>query len=810
MELTFLRGALPMTKTFTWSARDERYTSSPYPMLQQVTSFTRNVDSLDELATALVEAGREGACLLKGSLDRPLLNESRAAHSVDRAHEWVVFDFDSVDCEPTFDGAISALGKYLPKVCTQSDCVIQLSSSAFRQDAERLSAHVFMLLEEPKTTTELTDWLTHINFKAPLIDELRLTDSGMSLHFPLDRTVTSPAKLIYIAPPRCVGFKPRIDQHVIVNDSVHRRLKVPPYIPVFPDTISEKVNELRTKAGMPARPWHVRSAHGIEILADAEPCVVHDLRPSGSGFIRFNMNGGDSMAYFINVREPALIGNFKGEPYLHTAQVAPDLFKSLTKAAHSLPAKIPPATIEPLAFYATNRDSTIYIGSYDREHDKLRLDASNAGAASSWLASFGVPRAANLPHYDLDYDMESEIRFEDGYPIINLYRRTDYIKRFADVKERSIACKREALHAVAEAAPTWYRVIRSAVGSDDKAMLHFINWLAAIFQTRDRTMTAWVLHGTQGTGKGLIVHHLMRPLFGEEAVTQTQFNLLKTDFNGYMRGKLIVVFNETEMPRNGDWSDLRAKLYDWITEPIIPIHEKGKDIHDERNYANIILCANSSRPVVIEEGDRRFNVGAYQSERLFLRPNEYAALAEGRELEPFAELLGKWMIDEEMLLRPYGAEDKARIVDATHGLMDAIARAIREGDVKFFVDNRPDALQLRTDFNGKVAPINEYNDLLKSMLEGTLNVLHINDLYVLFRTVALGSKGFPESKADQRRLYQRYSLLGEQVLKCRRTEKAKRGMNAPTWVISKALRAEMKELLEPDASNVTPLRRSEA
>jgi len=810
MELTFLRGALPMTKTFTWSNRDERYTTSPYPMLQQVTSFTRDVTSLDEFATALGEAANEGACLLKGSLDRPLNNESRAGHSVERPHEWLVFDFDGVDCGPTFDGAVAALGKYLPKECREVDCIVQMSSSAFRPDTTHLSAHVFMLLDEPKTTKELTEWFTRINFTPPLDSELRLTDSGMSLHFPLDRTVTSPSKLIYIAPPRCVGFKPRLDKHIAINDAAKRALKVPKYIPVFPDVISEKINALRAKNGMAPREWRTRVAHGMEIMIDAEPCVVHDVRTSGSGYIRFNMNGGDSLAYFINVREPALIGNFKGEPYLHTAQAAPELFKALTKAAHSLPPKIPPATIEPLAFYATNRESTVFIGTYDREHDVLRLDPSNNTAALSWMASFGAPKFGNLPHYDLTYDMASEIRFEDGYPVINLYKRTDYIKRFADVAERPVPCEPVSLRAFAEASPTWYRVIRSAVGSDDTAMLYFINWVAAIFQKRDRTTSAWVLHGTQGTGKGLVLWNLLRPLFGETSITQTRFGLLKTDFNGYMRGKLIVAFNEVEMPKSGDWSDIRAKLYDWITEPVIPIHEKGKDIYDEPNFSNIILCANSMRPIVIEDGDRRFNVGVYQDQRLFLQPNEYAAIADGRDLESVAKFLGEWQVNADMLIRPFGAADKARIIDATHSLVDAIARAIREGDVQFFVDNRPDVLQLRTDFNGRVVPINEYNELLKAMADDTLNMLHVADLYVLFRTVALGNKGFPESKAEQRRVYQRYGLLSEQVIRCKRTGKAKRGINAPHWIISKALRAELNELFSADTSNVTPIRRSEA
>lgn len=805
MRLTFLRASLPLTKTIAWSPRDEQFTTRPYPLVSHVTSESCEVTDIDSFATSLAVAGAKGWCLLKGSLDAPLVDESRAGHSLEIPHEWVVFDFDGVDCEPSFEGAEQAISKYLPRACHDVDAVIQLSSSAARADARKLSCHIFMQLEEPRTTHELTDWLTAVNFTQPLKDELRLTDSGMALHYALDRSVASPAKLIYIAPPRCVGFTPRITEHVQVLTGRRHKVTLDKISPPSSDDQRAMLNALRAAAGMPEREWKTRFADGREILASADPCVVHDIKPSGSGFIRFNMNGGDSLAYFINVREPGLIGNFKGEPYLSTAQVAPDLFKALTKAAHALPVKLPPAEIEPLAFYATNRESTIYIGHYDREHDELRVDASNIGAAQSWLASFGVPRTANLPHYDLTCDMTSDIRFEDGYPIINTYRATDYIKQFADA-ERGLPCNKGALGLTAEAAPTVMRIMRWALGANDNATLYFFNWLAAVFQRRDRTMTAWVLHGRQGTGKGLLLHHVLRPLFGDGQVVQTLFHILGTSFNGYMRGKLIVAFNETDMSRSTDWSTTRSKLYDWITEPTITIHEKGKDAVEERNYANLIFCSNSPRPVQIEDGDRRFNVGEFQSERLFITPNEYAALAEHRELDALAKALGRWQIDEQMLLKPYSTDAKARIYEATHSLVDAIAKAIHEGDVRFFVDNRPDAIQLRTDFNGRVLPMREYDELLVAMRDDTLNVLHPNDLYVLFRIVTGLDRSFPEGKAQQRRVYDRYGLLSTTVVKSKRTHKAVRGLPAPQWRCSKEVAAEITELLQAKTDNVVNLR----
>lgn len=810
MQLTFLRAALPLTKTIAWSPRDEQYTTKPYPLISRVSSELREVTDAASFAASLLAAADAHWSLLKGSLDAPLSNESRAGHAVDAPHEWVVFDFDGVDCEPSFEGALQAITKYLPRECHDVDCVVQLSSSAFRRDTTRLSCHVFMLLEEPRTTHELTDWLTAQNYRLPLKDEVRLNDSGMSLHYPLDRSVASPAKLIYIAAPRCIGFEPSIKDHIRVFNGRKRCAALDKVAPPPQADQHALLNALREAAGMPAREWKTRFADGKEILFNAEPCVIHDIKPSGDGFIRFNMNGGDSQAYFINIREPALIGNFKGEPYLQTAQVAPDLFKSLTKAAHALPQRLPPPTLEPLAFYATNRESTIFIGSYDREHDELRVDPASIGAAQSWLAAYGVPRTANLPHYDLTCDMTSSIRFEDGYPIINLYRQTEYMKQFAAPAAHDLPCNKGVLGLMAEAAPTTMRIMRHALGSNDNALLYFVNWVAAVFQRRDRTMTAWVLHGRQGTGKGLIVHHVMRPLFGESAVTQTLFHILNTSFNGYMRGRLIVAFNETEMSKAVDWSTTRAKLYDWITEPSIVIHEKGRDAVEEKNCANLILCSNSARPVLIEDGDRRFNVGEFQHERLFLQPNEYARLAEQTELPKIAEFLGRWQVSDEMLLKPYSTDAKEKIYEATHSLVDAVGKAINGGDAQFFVDNRPDAVQLRTDFNGRVLPMHEYDELLIAMRDDNLNVLHVNDLYVLFRVVLGADKTFSDVKAQQRRIYARYGLLDQTVIKSKRTKKAIRGRAAPQWLMSRELAAEITALTTSNSTaNVVPMRKGE-
>lgn len=813
MELTFLSGPVALTKAITFSARTQTFTVSAYPLVQKVTSHTEQVTSLADFAAALIKHGAQGRALLKGNLDGLLENESRAGHWVDAPHEWVVFDFDKVACAPTIDGVREAIKRYLPACCHDVDCLVQLSSSCYRPDAAKLSAHIFMRLDSPVPTARLNQWITWINFNSPLKDELSLTDSGMALHFPLDRSVNVPSKLIYVAPPRCHGFTPAVDTPFTLLDGARRTLALPAFTPVGPEVVSETIGALRASAGLPERPYRTRMLKGVEVMVDAEECVIHDIKPSGEGYIRFNMNGGDSLAYYINLKEPNLIGNHKGEPFLVTEAVAPDLYKALVKKAKALPANaMQTCAMEPLAFYATNRGSQLYVGTYDRENDILRLDPSVKDAAFSWLMSFGAPIKPNFPHYDLVFDMQSDLRFEDGYPVINLFRRTSLMKQYGSLTP-SIPVDLELVRQLKKAAPVTYRVLDSVLGNNQTAVMFFLNWLAAIFQRRTRTNTGWVLSGTEGTGKGFVTNYIMRHLFGDECVTQQQYEHVNDKFNEFLEGRLVVSLNEAAMSKTIDRDKVMSKLREWITEPQIVIRGMHKAGREATNHANFIVCSNDRRPIVVPEGDRRWNFGEYQTERMKVNANELAIVTEGREMDAFAQLLGLIMIDDERLNTPYEGETKQRVYEATHSLLDRTARAINEGDVEFFLEVRPSTVQLQTDYLGRSLPTADYDRLLRAMLDGSLKALRHEDLYVLFRMVTITEKQFPETKAAQRQIFQRYGLLGasSKTVFDPRFGRSVRGIPAPKWNVTdtaKEMAAEIFQSSEADAPRVRPIRKT--
>lgn len=781
MRLTFLSAAVPLTKSIALSPTTGEYTTSSYPMVSKMTSHEEEVDDMMGFARALVRHGKAARCLLKGDLDRQLVDESRAGHAVLQGdHTWVCFDFDKVDCPPTFEGAILAIEKYLPPQAHDVDCVIQLSASCFHPEAKYLSAHVFMKLDQPMSTQQLSDWLLTLNFTEEGKKQLRLSDSQLVLSYPIDRSVASPAKLLYIAPPRTIGFKPDSSEFVQFLPGDRRSLTIPAFKPVTPEDVRRELNRLREAIGLPPKDFQTVSIAGQEFFKDIdEEVTIHDVKVSASGHLRFNINGGDSMAYYIDLKAPHVIGNFKGEPFMHTNIVAKKFYDSLKKAAPAAAkahARISDGT-EVLAFYATNRGSAVYVGTYDRTNDILRVDRSNTEAAHAWLVAHGAPLKATLPHYDLLHDIGSDVRYEDGYPVINMYARTEFLKLYGQL-DRTIQLD-DVVNALRQTCPVTYKILFSVCGSDEETLRRYINWLGYIFQTREKPGSAWLFHGTEGTGKGFMVQHILTPLFGEDQVVQVLMKDVTGNFNSLLEGKLIVNIDEASLSKTSDPVEVMSRLRNWITENKTVINEKNRVEQVVRSFANWIVTSNDNRPIIVPPGDRRWNVAPRQETRINVYPNEYATLIQGTELPQFAQLMGGLQVDEILTRNPENNQAKKNLFEATHGIPDAVALALKDGNTSFFLAARPTAAQLAT---GKaLLPMMEYDDLLRGMLNGDFNTITQSDLYVLFKVAINDDRQFPENVTAQRKLYRRLNLTDFGPRYCRRQGKTVYSLAAPAW-----------------------------
>lgn len=783
MRVTTLSARIPLTKTIAYNAGTDAVHVAPYPMVKNMTSHAHVVATLKEFERVIREAAKQGHCLLKGNLDTVLKNESRADHSVDEPHEWAVFDFDKVDCAPTLEGALSAMHKYLPAEVQNVDAIVQLSASCFAPNATHLSCHIFVLLEQPVESSVLKSYFEHINLTR-IKDEISLTDSCLALHFPLDRTVAVPSKLIYIAPPRCVGYTSEIKDAIHFIKGTRRKLLIPAFVAPSTEQLHTLRDELRDKAQLPKMTGSIVSKNGVEyLIGSKEACVIHDIRKSGDLYLRFNMNGGDSQAYYINLREPHIIGNFKGEPFYYTKDVAPDLYKSLTKSARALTNQN--SSIEAFAFYCTNRNSAVYIGSYNRETDELTVNPSNESAAMSWMRSFGMPPMP-LPHMQLVYDMHSNTRYEPGFPLINMYKQSDFIKEFGNIERIRPADQMLVPH-LKGSCPVIYKTLYSITGDSNEAVLQFVHWLAYVFQKRTKPQTAWLLHGVEGTGKGTLYYKILEPLLGNRECTIVMYKDTEGEFNQFMEGKLMICIDECELGMKRDADELASRFRNWITEPTIQIRAMREGLREAPSNCAFILFANSPKPLKLPKHDRRYNVGERQDHRLMFTPNEYAVIEQGEELPAFAQILGELIVEDKIVkLSLYGGESKERIINASQSLMDRVIGAIKAGDGDFFFENQPHDIQMRTDYANKSLPIKEYQLLLDAMVNGTLNVLTKVDLYVLMRVVMPDVKDFPENPAQQKRIFDLHDLSPKPHKShwCKRKKKTIACIQAPEWKVS--------------------------
>lgn len=522
----FLGAALPLTKTFVQS--EGVLTASPYPHVSRVTSYHEQASSLQDFKGLLEQHARKNHCLFNGHLKAPLKQESRAGKTDVRPREWVVFDFDKVEAGDSAE----VVRRYLPAECQQVSYIAQLSASMFRPDVDLWSGHIFMLLKQPIEAPRLRQWFETLNFQVPALEQqIRLSDSLQALHWPLDRTVAYDSKLIYIAPPKCVGFKPAIQQHITLVRKKQPALSIPNFLPIDHTTIRQKINQLRRSQGLDEVSYSLRMFDGHEVFDETDVHSVEGIKTSGDHYIRFNLNGGDSYAYFIDLRAPELIRNFKGEPYLKTADAAPDLWKRLRVLAPQAVRKQPlDDSTEVLAFYASNQSSAIKFGTFAPGDRQLTLYNGTIDSAKAWLDEYGLVRPGRLPHYNLIFNPLSDIQFVPGLTTINTFRATDYM-----VRERTVS-QPSTLRDI----PTLTnKILRSMLGDPDDAVLaHFINWLAYIFQTRQKAQTAWVLHGRTGTGKGTFIRNILTPLFGPENVRTVQFGLVTWKVAGTLLRKV--------------------------------------------------------------------------------------------------------------------------------------------------------------------------------------------------------------------------------------------------------------------------------
>lgn len=683
MQITFLSASVPLTKTYN-KLPDGTVEKSSYPNVWEVTSHYENVSTLAEFKAAIDKHATEGHCLLKGNTVRPLTKGSRK-DSTDRnaLTEFLCLDFDGIEpstMRSTEDGApivVSVTVDYLLSALGLSDTsyILQWSGS-MGIGSSQLRCHVFVMLAKPLSAPLIKQWLIQKNHEVQILREHQaLTRTGCALTWGLDITACQSDKLIYIAPPiikgmkNPLGAKPRISIVEKKNPTFALHTTSINSVDQNRTLTDARVIELREQDGLPKRKLTYKHIGNHEVLSKPGECTVTGVKVD-RGFVYLNLDGGDSWGYFHPENNPDFIHNFKGEPTYLTKELLPSYWETLQTQAY----RVTSSGVVHLAFL-DRLTSTYYRGTYTPETDTLDiLPAKTETILRHYAEANGLRLGNIIPEWTTSFNPLNPERVDFDTRTVNTFERTPYMKQ---VVKRTPACP-----------PKIASIISHVMAKDAKAIDHFVNWLACIAQYLNRTRTAWVFQGTQGTGKGILFERVLAPIFGHNQTIIKRSAELNEKWTDFAENKFIVFIDEIQTSALQDEAGVIATIKSMITNATVQIRAIYKGAYSVSNYTNWIFSSNQSDPVTVPKNDRRFNVSPYQSNP-FPKPTDEWLDSLETELPSFYNYLMSYEVDKERAATPLENEARTNLIQLSQTTAESTASAIQEGDFTYFIDQLP-------------------------------------------------------------------------------------------------------------------------
>ena len=666
----------------------------PYPHVLNFTSHSFNAATLQAFSTKLQAHADKGHCLIKGVLHRELFNEPRrGATDPQDPTQWVCLDFDGYETK-SVDAALKDLG-------FNADYVIQYSaSSGFKPG---LRAHVFFFLSAPTSPALLKLWLKHLNLSHPAVQaQLTLNRAGTTLRWPIDITACQNDKLLYIAPPVLDGVKPAHTGPRIQFVKGSTRTLTLDFEELRAEALHQKelaaLNRLRTAAGLKTRKAEKLVTVGsVEVLKNPGRATVTGERRQ-RGFVYLNLNNGDSWGYYYPENDSSVLFNFKGEPNYLLKELCPEYSPLLPEASNDIDS----GECHYLAVL-NKRDDQYYVGTYDTASQTLDLRPTGSiKKVHDFLKQHGQYVPDYIPEWELSYDFQSDFSIDFDIKRINLYRMSPYMR----------GAKK------AQKPPAFiHSIVCHVLGNDDAIVEHFYNWLAVVCQRRIKTMTAWVMSGTEGTGKGLLFHKVLTPIIGPDYCRMVQLRVFEKEFNAFIESSLLIMVNESEVSAvDKDRTKVMAAIKELITDPVVSVRRMHVDHYRADNVANFILASNKYDAIEIAPNDRRFNAAPRQ-ENKFEYPKSQIEPKVAVELQDFANYIMFRPADENLAQSIIGTAERAKLQELTVAGPEQVATALKKGDIDFFWDNRPDredpvTLELRTNLE-----LPKYADILTFMFK---------------------------------------------------------------------------------------------
>ena len=704
MEIIFLKAKQKLVKEITTEG------TKPYPLVKSFTSehytIEPNKKGFDEFYELLQTHAAAGHALHKGDLKKKLKNESRALMTDRTAStQLLVLDLDGIQ----FPGAKSkyntydiqniaeAFVQYLPQEFKDVSYIAQASASLGLK-SNKISLHLFFLLSHTVQPRALKEWLRTLNYEIDfLADQLQLSANGQSISYPLDVSLADNSKLIYIGTPKFTGVQDpvagdrfvKIDRGSPTLDISHLMQDVNPE-KVY--SLSTQIKDgLRKKAGLVKKSEKITTVNvnGIseQVLQNPDRMSIEICRIADP-YVNCNINGGDSGAYYFILTNPHYMYNFKGEPIFEIEKADPEFYQTIFEKYSD---KIDGAkNVKPIVlrdFYTDTYFNGVFDSNKLQFTDEFPLTPTQKTSLEGFMRTHNRPMPDYIPDAQVVFDPASNsgIQMDTAPYHVNLYRKTGYmLGASTEVPELTYG----TAGSMRKYIPNTMTLMQHILGNGVTEVEHFVNWLAYIYQNKRKTMTAWIFTGVPGTGKGLFVHKVLKPLFGEQQVPMRSLENIEEQFNLYMRTALFLVVDEFRMGDSGNTGRMADKLKHQVTEPTLTIRAMRTNQIELPSFCNFIFLTNRADAVKIEEGDRRYNVAPRQESKLETEhPDFIAKLSQVQaELFTFAGLLQKFKVDERMAHTALENDAKKEMKQVSMSVLEEFATAIKQNNLEYFVE----------------------------------------------------------------------------------------------------------------------------
>lgn len=685
--------------------------TEPYPQVKNVSSLSENIADLNQLLEILKKHSRKGHALLKGPLLRQLNNESRA-NQTDRAAraQWVVLDFDKIEIQlagmpESAEGKLNTVAEHiiqwLPEEFRRTSYIVQASNS-FGLKRDTYSFHVFFMLADSVDPFWLKNYLTHLNLETPqLRDRCKLSASGSALCYPLDVSCADNTKLIYIAPPQFHDVEDPFQDPDSRFQIVHKQDLALRILDLGANAINLKrqqqrlIRELRISADLPDKKPQIQSVningkyHDVEVNPDAVNMVyVRD----NDNFVYYNINGGDSNAYYVLKSKPTIVFNFKGEPNFIFEKADPATYRWHIENycnAQQLTNLPEDERLQPFIFRDFDTDQH-YNGLYDPVTSRI---VTIAQAQKANLAAFMTQHGAVMPDVNeietwrYVFDPSNPVQLDFNQRIANKWVEPTIAAEIPDIPEQFKGATIGQAKQLYLLCPTIYKVLWSVTGCDDQCYGLFLNWLAYVLRTRSKTGIAWIFHGCPGTGKGVLFHDIITPLFGPAYSGMYRLENLEDTFTAWLETNIVCCIDEFRVKDSPQFLRLINKLKNLITEPRGAVRAMRVDSRIVPLYNNFILFSNEHDIMPLDEGDRRFNVAPRQEIPIVHRHPTFREDVQliADELPQFAAFLRHWQIDRTSVSAPLMNAAKQKLIHDSENSVDEFCRALNEGNLDYFI-----------------------------------------------------------------------------------------------------------------------------